>query len=210
MQATMKFWDGIAEKYAKSPIKDMQSYEYSLDRTRSYLKPTDTVLELGCGTGSTALKLSDRVAQITASDISGAMLAVGKRNAALQGVQNVTFVQADIDHIPKGPFDVIMAFNLLHLIRDLDSALANIRPQIKPGGLFISKTPCNPERRAPLGYRLIRLVLPLIQLVGKAPHVNFMDVRAWDAKVTAAGFDIIESGNHPANPPARYLVARKR
>ena len=79
-----------------------------------------------------------------------------------------------------------------------------------PGGLFISKTPCKPERRAPLGYRLIRLVLPLIQLAGKAPYVNFMDVRAWDAKVTAAGFDIIESGNHPANPPARYLVARKR
>ena len=61
MQETMKFWDGIAEKYAKRPISDMAAYEYTLGRTRSYLKPEDQVLELGCGTGSTALLLAGDV-----------------------------------------------------------------------------------------------------------------------------------------------------
>ena len=60
MTATAKFWDGIAEKYAKSPIRDIESYEHTLQRTVSYLKPTDQVLELGCGTGRTALRLSGR------------------------------------------------------------------------------------------------------------------------------------------------------
>ena len=54
----------FAPKYAKSPIKDVPAYEYTLGRTRSYLKPTDAVLELGCGTGGTALKLADAVAHL--------------------------------------------------------------------------------------------------------------------------------------------------
>lgn len=208
MQTDVKFWDKIAPKYARSPIKDVPAYEYTLDRTRSYLKPTDTALELGCGTGGTALELADAVAHLTATDLSDAMLSEGR--AKVSETTNVTFERSDIATAPEGPFDVVMAFNLIHLIRDPDAALGQIHKRLKPGELFISKTPCNPKRGAPLGYRLIRLVLPLIQLVGKAPYVSFMDVREWDAKVTAAGFDIIESGNHPANPPARYLVARKR
>lgn len=204
----LKFWDGVAPKYAKSPIKDVPAYEYTLDRTRSYLRKTDTVLELGCGTGSTALLLAKNVGHITATDLSGAMLDVGR--AKTGETDNITFQQTSIAEAPEGPFDSVMAFNLIHLIPDPDAALAQINARLKPGGLFISKTPCNPQRRAPLGYRLLRLAIPLMQLVGKAPFVNFMDVAAWDAKVTAAGFDIIESGNHPSHPPSRYLVARKR
>lgn len=207
MQTDTAFWDKIAPKYAKSPIKDMAAYEYTLDRTRSYLKPADEVLELGCGTGGTTLKLADAVDHVTAADLSDVMLDVGRAKAA--ETTNVTFQRSDVAGAPDGPFDVVMAFNLIHLLRDTDAALHEIHTRLKPGGLFISKTPCNPERRAPLGYRLIRLALPLIQFFGKAPYVNFMDIRAWDAKVTAAGFEIIESGNHPAHPPARYLVARK-
>ena len=208
MQADAKFWDGIAPKYAKSPIKDVAAYDYTLGRTRSYLKTTDEVLELGCGTGGTALALADAVAHLTATDLSEAMLSVGR--AKVGQTSNVTFQRSDVATAPEGPFDAIMAFNLIHLIRDTDAALGQIHQRLKAGGLFISKTPCNPERAAPLGYRLLRLALPLIQLIGKAPYVNFMDIADWDARVTAAGFDIIESGNHPAHPPARYLVARKR
>ena len=45
------FWDKIAPKYAKDPINDVASYEYTLGRTLSYLTEDDSVLELGCGTG---------------------------------------------------------------------------------------------------------------------------------------------------------------
>lgn len=209
MQTAAKFWDAIAPKYAKSPIRDVPAYEYTLGRTRTYLHPSDRVLELGCGTGGTALKLADATAQITATDLSEKMLEVGRRNAAISGTGNVSFEQADQMTAPKGPFDVVMAFNLLHLIEDTDQALAQIHSRLKPGGLFISKTPCQPDRRPPLSYRLIRIVLPLLQWIGKAPFVKFMAVRDWDRAVADAGFQIIESGNHPAHPPARYLVARR-
>lgn len=210
MQNTANFWDRAAEKYARSPIEDMDSYEYSLGRTRSYLKATDTVLEVGCGTASTALKLAGDVEQIVASDISSGMLAVGERNAAAQGIKNVRLVEADAEQLPEGPFDVIMAFSLLHLVRDLDRVLADIHTRLPPGGLFISKTFCTPERGVALKYRMMRLIIPVMQLFGKAPFVRFMRIVELEEAVTRAGFEIIETGNYPAVPPRRYIVARKR
>ena len=69
-----KFWDKIAAKYAKSPIKNMEAYNQTMDRTKSHLAKDDSVLEVGCGTGSTALLLADSVQHITASDISANMI----------------------------------------------------------------------------------------------------------------------------------------
>ena len=109
MQASAKFWDGIAEKYARNPISDMESYQQTLDRTASYLKVDDTVLELGCGTGSTALELAPLVNQIVASDVAAGMLAVGKRRAAEKGTENVDFVQADVMVPPQGSFGAVLA-----------------------------------------------------------------------------------------------------
>ena len=48
----VQFWDKIAPKYAADPIKDMESYELTLNKTRGYLRPSDQVLEIGAGTGS--------------------------------------------------------------------------------------------------------------------------------------------------------------
>jgi len=72
------FWDGIAKHYAASPIKDIASYEFTLQRTRSYLRPQDKVLEIGAGTGSTALLLASSVAHITATDLSAEMIKLAR------------------------------------------------------------------------------------------------------------------------------------
>lgn len=209
MTATAKFWDGIAEKYAKSPIRDMESYEHTLQRTASYLKPTDQVLELGCGTGRTALRLADHVDTITASDVSPGMLAVGRRLAQEQKTQNVNFVQAEANQPPDWTYDVVMTFNLLHLVQDLNATLARVHQVLKPGGLFISKTPCLAQGGLGFKFGLLKLLLPVMQLVGKAPYVNQFDIKTLESTVGNAGFEIIESGNFPVTPPSRYLVARR-
>ena len=143
MQATAKFWDGVAQKYAKSPISDMQAYEYTLGRTRSYLKDTDVVMELGCGTASTAIKLADAVAEMIATDVSGGMLEVGRDRVTEAGAKNIRLVQATPEDAPEGPFDVVMAHNLIHLLEDGDLA---------PHGAHIGSA---------LGDRLDRDCLPL-------------------------------------------------
>jgi len=209
MQQSAKFWDKAAEKYAKSPIQDVEAYDYTLKRTRSYLSSTDKVLELGCGTGSTALLLAADVDQIVASDVSPNMIEIASRKAQLDQVPNVRFITADIfdKKIGEGPYDVVLAFNLLHLIEDTADAIQRIHGLLKPDGTFISKTVCKPGKEAPLKYRFFPLLIPMMQLLGKAPFVRFMEIGDFEDLIETQGFKILESGNHPA--PSRYIIARK-
>lgn len=211
MQNAKTFWDNAAEKYAKAPISDMKAYEYTLDRTKSYLTPEDHVLELGCGTGSTALLLASDVAHITASDLSSSMVEIGERKASAEDVSNISFIASGIDgsDLETGPFDVVLAHNLIHLLEDTPAVMKRINQLVKPGGIFISKTVCKPGKGTPLKLRLILLILPLMQKLGKAPFVKFMEIPELEQHVTEAGFKIIETGNHPIAPPSRYIVARK-
>jgi len=206
-----QFWDKTARKYAKSPIADEAAYQLTLDRTRHYLSKEDHVLEVGCGTGSTALLLAKDVAHITASDFSDTMIEIAEEKRQAEDIANVQFIKssiADIQHYEK-PYDVVMALNVLHLIEDLPKALSEIHDLVKPGGIFISKTVCQLGSSAPMKYRLLKLILPLMQWLGKAPFVQFMQVSELENALTSAGFEIVESDNYPKTAISRYIVARK-
>jgi ubiquinone/menaquinone biosynthesis C-methylase UbiE len=205
------FWDRVAERYARSRIADLPAYLHTLEKTRGYLAPQDRVLELGCGTASTALELAGNVQDITASDISPKMIAIATRKAAEQGITNIRLIAGDVADpaLGPGPYDAVLAFNLLHLVDDLPGALAHIHALIRPGGLFITKTICLGDDGVPLKVRLFLHLIPLMRLFGLAPDVRFFSVEQFDASVRAAGFEIIEAGNFPASPPRRYIVARK-
>ncbi|MCG7494690.1 class I SAM-dependent methyltransferase [Thalassobius sp. Cn5-15] len=210
-QQTARFWDKIADGYAKSDIADMAAYEYTLDRSSSYIRAEDEVLELGCGTGMTAVRLAPHAGHFIGSDVSEGMLSHCRMRAAEAGLDNLSFTQAMVgDQTFEGrQFDVVMAHSLLHLLPDLDLRLDDIAKLVKPGGLFISKTGCLGEGLSPKSLA-IRAVLPLMQLLGKAPYVNSLSIARLEDLVTAAGFEIIETGNDPHGaPPVRYLVARR-
>ncbi len=147
MQATtshrrrQQFWDRIAPKYAQKRINDPAAYEAKLSRVRQLLHAKGHVLEIGCGTGSTALQLAPGVAHITATDVSCGMIDIARSKLGPDHTNNVTFRQADAADLVEGhPFDAICAFSLLHLIEDVPTLLDRIRAQLKPVGLLISKT----------------------------------------------------------------------
>lgn len=203
-----RFWDGIARKYATARIKDMPGYERTIERTQHFLGSSDTVLEIGCGTGTTALKLAPFIARIVGSDVSNEMVAIAKEKAVALGCQNVEFTVAAAERGPAsdGSYDAVLAFNLLHLISDRSSTLARIHRLLKPGGLFISKTPCLSEMNP-----LIRVAVPLMRFVGKAPFVSLFAAPALEAEIAGAGFKIHERERHgTGRKDARiFIVAQK-
>lgn len=209
MQESVRFWDGVAERYAKSPIKDENSYVYTLERTASYLGADDRVLELGCGTGTTALHLAPGTGAYTATDLSPNMIAVAKRKERDTPSDDLTFRAATLDDIDDGPYDAVLAFNLLHLLTDPHKSLAQIHALLKPHGMFISKTPCRPPGRMPLKPRAMLMFVPFLQLVGKAPYFRFEHISELEERIVRAGFKVIETGNYPASPPNHFVVAKK-
>ena len=211
MQDAAVFWDKVSAKYARQPIADEDAYRLTLDKTKGYLKQDDRVLEVGCGTGSTALLLAGHVGHITASDISGKMIEIGNAKAEKQNITNTTFLKADVydDKLAQETYDAVLAHNILHLLEDAPAAIQKIHKLVKPGGLFISKTVCTFGSGTPFKWRLLKLILPIMQWLGKAPFVNFMPAEEWEKLMQDAGFTLVESGNYPSTAMSRYIVARK-
>ena len=196
------FWDRIAPKYAKSPISNPDAYADTLARVRTYLGATDRVVELGCGTGTTALKLAGDVEAYTGTDISAGMIAIANEKRAQDPVDGLSFKVANVTEVPAGT-NVLLAFNLFHLVPDLEAAISSLYNALPEGGLLISKTP------ALAGKWYIRPMIRAMQVVGKAPYVRLLSVSELDAIFEAAGFEVIETGLYPPTTPSRFIVARK-
>jgi SAM-dependent methyltransferase len=169
MAAKAKFWDRVARKYAADPIADMAGYEATLKRVQSLLSPEQTVLEMGCGTGTTALRLAAGTRQFVATDVSSEMISIARAKLAAHPLPQLRFEVADAETVlPLNMrYDTVLAFNVLHLMTDLEGSLQTIVSALKPGGLLISKTPCLAEMN-PI---IPRLLVPLMRALGKAPPV---------------------------------------
>ena len=208
MKPNRDFWSKIAKKYAASPISNMDAYEATLDRVLVHMPKGARVLELGCGTGGTALRLAEHAHSIVATDFAEGMIEQAK---ARDGKPNVEFVCTDVfdPAFKDASFDVVMGFNLFHLVEDAPRAYARIHDLLAPGGLFISKSPCLGEPSLGFKFGLMKRAIPLMQWMGKAPFVRFETIKGLEADITGAGFDIVETGNYPVRPPNRFVVARR-
>lgn len=199
-----RFWDKMADKYARQPIADEAAYERKLAITRSHLRPDMNVLEFGCGTGGTSILHAPHVRHITAIDFSAAMLEIARGKAAAAGVTNVTFECADINAFdaPEASYDIILGLSILHLLADKDAVIAKVFRLLKPGGLFISSTSCVAET---MGF--LKFVAPLGSALGLLPVLDVMRVDDLVGSLTRSGFTI-EHQWQPSRDKAVFIVAR--
>lgn len=204
-----RFWDRTSRKYAMGAIAEPAGYQRTLDRTRSLLESGDRVLELGCGTGTTALRLAGSVRDYLATDISAGMIAVADEKHAANPIPGLVFRTATAEALTDdgAEFDAVLGFNYLHLVRDLPGTLRSIHALLAADGLLISKTPCVGDMNP-----FIRLaLLPAIRAIGSAPYAGVFGAAELSRDIRAAGFDIVASENHATkgddNRP--YIVARK-
>ncbi len=208
MARDARFWNRFARRYAASQIRDPEGYERTLARTTQLIRGARSVLEIGCGTGTTALRLAGEVGHLLATDISPDMIAIAREKATAQGCANVDFAVAAPEEVakPEQGFDAVLAFSVLHLLRDEAAALRHLHDLLKPGGLLVSKTPCLAELNI-----VIRLAIPIMRWIGLAPHVNLGRAAELERAISAAGFTITERGRHGAKGKdfRLFLVAQK-
>lgn len=206
MDMTSRFWDKAADKYSRSKIADEAAYQKKLSITRQLFRPDMDLLELGCGTGSTAILHAPHVRHITATDFSRAMLDIAEQRARDANVDNIAFRQADINHFDAGgeTYDMVLTLSVLHLLKRPDLAITRIHEMLKPGGYFVSSTAC-------LGDNLLRVlgyVAPLGRALGLLPQLRVLTDRELVSMIEKTGFTIRHHW-HPGGHAAVFIVAQK-
>ncbi|HJV84203.1 MAG TPA: class I SAM-dependent methyltransferase [Noviherbaspirillum sp.] len=205
MKQSARFWDRVAERYAKMPVRDEAAYQKKLQLTREYFRPDMEVLEIGCGTGSTAIAHAPYVKHIHAIDISSKMIDIAQGKAKAGNIGNVTFKHASIEELgaPAQSLDAVLALNLLHLLDDRDETIARIHTMLKPGGVFVSSTVCLRDMAM-----LFRIVAPVAGFFGLLPLIKVLSARELEDSLTRAGF-AIDRQWRPGKNKAVFIVARK-
>ena len=201
------FWNKMARGYAKRPVADPDAYRVKLDKTTEYLNPTDHVLEFGCGTGTTALIHSSRVAHIDAIDLSSEMIAIAQEKRWDRSIRNVHFQACRFEDwptpSPDQAYDAVLGMSILHLVDDLDATLAKVHSCLKPGGLFFSSTICLADSRG-----IDRFILPPLSTLGVLPKIaRFKSTQLID-RMSSHGLEV-EYSWRPSEGAAIFVVARR-
>jgi ubiquinone/menaquinone biosynthesis C-methylase UbiE len=206
--ADLEFWNGIAERYARKPVTNPQAFDRKIEVTASLIGKHSAVLDIGCGTGSLALRLAPHAAVVHGLDASSRMIDIARQKAAAQQVRNVEFhvgaFDAGLRHFADASLDLVCAYSLLHLMADRPAALRQMHRLLRPGGFFVSSTPC-------LGWTwpLLKPVLRTMRWLGKAPYVEGFNKTRLADEIRNAGFVDLRQPDVGAKRSIAFIVARR-
>jgi 2-polyprenyl-3-methyl-5-hydroxy-6-metoxy-1,4-benzoquinol methylase len=203
-------WDRLAKNWDTPGVSLGENDLKVVEKTKTYLNTSAVVLDYGCATGSIALELAGSVKVVHGIDLSSKMIEIAGRKAEERAIKNIDFRQATIfdKDLTKGSFDLILALNILHLLENPPQVLNRISQLLKPGGIFISATPCLGQRK--LVSLLINAPVFLLSKIGVLPPVRFFSVPGLMAAITNEDFQIVEGENLSVHPITEYFVIARK
>jgi 2-polyprenyl-3-methyl-5-hydroxy-6-metoxy-1,4-benzoquinol methylase len=200
-----KFWDRTADYYDKEEKKDELTYLKFIEKAKKYLNESDIVLDFGCGTGLLCNEIADDVEMIYAIDISSKMIDIARSKASQRKIQNINYIYTSIfdERLEGDSFDVIIVFNVLHLLEDSQEVIQRINDLLKPGGYIISATPCMGEKP------LLSSLFSIGSKIGVTPEIKSFKTDELYNLFIKGNFEIIETGYLKKNSPQYLLIANK-
>jgi ubiquinone/menaquinone biosynthesis C-methylase UbiE len=172
------------------------------------LKPGEVVLDLGSGGGIDVLLSARRVGpggKAYGLDMTDEMLALARENQRKAGVENVEFLEGQIEHIPLPDnfTDVIISNCVINLSGDKDAVLREAFRVLKPGGRFAvsdivvrGEMPGEIRRRVELWAGCIAGALEEAQYRSKLAAAGFEQIEVEPTRIyTAADAKGFLSGN---------------
>jgi len=210
-QKERRVWRRLAASYDERTLATYRrAYELSIEKAVRVVTPDDDVLEIGCGTGIVTLGVAPHVRQLTCIDITPEMLAEAQAKVARRGLKNVVFRLGDGYHQPEADesFDVVLLFNLLHIVKEPESILREACRLLKPGGFVVSATDCFAEP-VPLRARMLLGIQRMMKLAGVIPFVRYYHKLDLRKLFEDGGFEVREAEDLQAIPVNHYILARK-
>ena len=138
-------WDAMSRAYEQEIDPRMAPIVAGVVR-RAAPRANTTALDLGCGTGSVAMKLAAAGARVRAIDISEEMLRITEARAARAGF-DIRVDEGRAEHIPAldASYDLVTASLSLMFAADKVAAAAEIARVLRPGGRFVASAWGPPE-----------------------------------------------------------------
>jgi ubiquinone/menaquinone biosynthesis C-methylase UbiE len=134
---------------------------------RSGLKPGDYVLDVCCGSGTTAIPAARNVAptgRVIGLDLAAPLLKLARAKAAAASISNVEFRQADFDQVFFRPqsFNAVLCQFGIFFFPDMPATLAKMWRFLRPGGRLVATTwgPGAFEPAQPLFFEALRRERP--------------------------------------------------
>lgn len=191
-----------------NPIKACDLAPYKLRQIDemiwfSNITTSDTILEIGCGSGNYTLSLAERGFNIEGLDLTPFLLEqLKERNC---GRFTIPLYCSDIlNHPPElnNRYDAIIAFHVLHHVHDIFACFKALAEMVKMGG---SITIMEPSALSPAFYAQI-LLAPNIKWKSECGIVNIRKSIIFDAsqKAGLVNFQLIRFGFFPP------FIANKR
>ena len=157
-----------------------------LDALRNIVgeRPDAAALDLGCGGGHVAFLLAPRVRQVTAFDLSEAMVEVTGAEARRRGLANLVAQQGVVAQLPfaDATFDIVVSRYSAHHWQDAGAGLREAHRVLKPGGLGVFLDVVAPGRPLPDTW------LQSLELLRDPSHVRNYTLEEWHGMLGAAGF----------------------
>jgi len=110
----------------------------------SYLKPDDSVLDLGCGGGAHALVAAKTTQNVLGFDYNERNLQIARNLAEEKKLKNAAFQQADLEksfEIKDANFTSVLALDILEHLNARDQFLTETHRVLKKNGLLFLSVP---------------------------------------------------------------------
>jgi len=170
-------WEDFGER---GPIVGNELFGWEQELFASHVRPSDSILVAGAGSGRDVLPFLEAGHQVTALDIAPGALATLKDRARRRGRSVATIHASVVDaDLPAASFDVILfswfTFGYIRGSTARQAALLRSEKALRPGGRMVVSYPCRVEAggRRPFVAKLARVVARTIGGVEVEPGDEF-------------------------------------